>query len=454
MNITFIGAAGEVTGSCYLVEAAGKKFLVDCGMFQGGAFNEQKNSAPFPFDPAEIGAVILTHAHLDHCGRLPLLVKQGFTGKIYATAPTAELAELIWEDAYGVMDENNRRYGESVLYDISDVSEAKQFLQAVDYGEIKVLDEAGKINFVFRDAGHIFGSAFVEIHAENKIVVFSGDIGNVNAPIIRETDALPVASDLVVCESTYGDRIHETVSNRYELIATAVVKALGRGGILMIPSFALERTQELLYVLNHLIDFDRRLPRVPIFLDSPLAIKATKVFQKYPQYYDHDAKELFSAGDDLFDFSGLTVCATTEDSKKINATPGAKIIIAGAGMMNGGRILHHALRYLSDEKNTLLFIGYQAEGTLGRQIFDGAAHVKIMNERVAVRCQVEAIGALSAHGDQNKLVSWLGGDKNALPKKIILSHGEPPASAALAARLKSDLNVNVLVALAGESEIL
>ncbi len=431
MKLSFHGAAGEVTGSCNLLDTGQQKILVDCGMFQGSHFNEDKNHEPLPFDPSELSAVIVTHAHLDHTGRLPLLIRGGFTGNFYATPATIELTKLVLEDALHIMNENNLKYGTPVLYDSADVAAVEQSFKPLDYHE-EIKREGVFIKF--HDAGHIFGSAFAEIQAAGKKIIFSGDIGNVDVPLIRDTDALPKDADVLVCESTYGNRLHEPSRQRYEIIEGLFKEALGRGGVLMIPSFALERTQELLYALNDLIDVKNKLPRVPIFLDSPLAINATQVYRRHTEYYDREATELLLSGDDLFQFPGLKMTATREESKTINAVPSPKIIIAGAGMMNGGRIQHHAMRYLPDKNSTLLIIGYQSVGTVGRRILDGAPFVKIFGEKIPVKCRVQAIGALSAHADQKKLLEWIGGAGN-LPKKIILNHGEPEASAALAAEL-------------------
>ncbi len=443
MQLAFYGAAGEVTGSCNMITTGNKKFLVDCGMFQGNQFNEDKNRDPFLFNPAGLSGVVVTHAHLDHVGRLPLLVKNGYEGKFYATPPTVELTELILDDALQIMLYNQRHFGAPVLYDSTDIAKVMERFKAVDYYEKFPLTP--EVTVTFYDAGHIFGSAYVEIEAEGKRVVFSGDIGNINVPILRDTDTLPGGVDVLVCESTYGDRLHETAFRRQEILENLITSAIGRGGALMIPSFSLERTQELIYDLNDLVDRKHLLPRVPIFLDSPLAIKATKVYLKYPQYYDTEATSLFKSGDELFQFPGLVMTETKEESKKINQTPGAKIIIAGAGMMNGGRIVHHAMRYLSDERNTLLIVGYQAQNTLGRKILNGQSPVEIMGEKIPVRCHVKAIGALSAHGDQNKLLDWIGGGTS-VPKQVLLTHGEPAAAEALAKRLAGDLGVQAVPA--------
>lgn len=426
MKITFFGAAGGVTGSCSLLEADGKRFLIDCGMFQGDDDLEKKNGEPLPFDPSTLTAVFVTHAHLDHVGRLPLLVKGGFKGHFYATPPTVELADLIMNDALGVMKYDNKKTGKPVIYDEADIAGVMGEFKPIEYETALAV---GGAVVTFHDAGHIFGSAFIEFAAEGKKIVFSGDVGNVHVPILRDTEDLPKDLDALICESTYGDRLHESSATRQEYIERLISEAIGRGGVVMIPSFSLERTQELIYDLNDLIERKHKLAHIPIFLDSPLAIDALKVYRKYPRYYDEEAARYFKEGDDLFAFPGLTPTYTRDESMKINHTPGAKIIIAGAGMMTGGRIVHHALRYLSDARNTLLLIGYQSHGTLGRRIMDGESPVKIMGESVAVHCQVKMIGALSAHGDQKKLLSWI---QVAHPRQVLLNHGDQSAKIVLA----------------------
>ncbi len=438
MKISFYGAAGEVTGSNNLLEAAGQKIIIDCGMWQGSEFNANKNFDPFSYDPKTISAVLITHAHLDHIGRLPLLIKSGYSGFFYATPATAELARLILEDALEVMICNRRKFGGRLLFEKTDIDNAIKQFKPIDYR--RNFEPAQNIAIKFYDAGHIFGSAFIEIKAENKKVIFSGDIGNVNAPIIRDTDPLPPGLDAIVCESTYGDRRHESMESRRQIIENLVTEAINRGGVLMIPAFSLERTQELIYDLNDIIDRQHLLPPVPIYLDSPLAIRAIKVYRQYSNYYDEEANRFFKSGDDLFRFPGLTLTESAEESKRINDMPGPKIIIAGSGMMNGGRIMHHAARYLSNKKNTLLIIGYQAQNTLGRKILEGMSPVSVDGKLMPVRCQVKAIGALSAHGDQDKLFAWLGNGA-VRPKQVYLNHGEPTASEALQKRLNENTEI-------------
>lgn len=434
-----------MTGSCHLLHTKHAEILVDCGMFQGSNFNEGKNHDEFPFAAREVSAVLITHAHLDHIGRVPKLVREGFAGRIYMTEATVEFAQLIWDDAYGIMVENNEKYGTPILFDSSDIANASALCHGVKYGQM--IEVARGVEAVWKDAGHIFGSAFIEIKAEGRTIVSSGDIGNENVPILRDTEELSKNADLLLCESTYGDRIHEDIDTRRNVILNAVKHGTERGGTIMIPAFSLERTQELLYELNLLSEHDKSLPNIPIYLDSPLAIEATKVYGKFPEYYDEEATRLHLVGDDFLEFPNLTATHTREESKKINKIRGAKLIIAGSGMMNGGRIVHHAFRYLSDPASTLLIVGYQSEGTLGRRLYEGASKVKIFGETVYVKCKVEAIGALSAHGDQKKLLKWASGGQ---PKKIFCVHGEPHAATELAHRLKDNFSIEALVPEYGE----
>lgn len=441
MKIKFCGAAGEVTGSMHLLEINKKKFLIDCGMFQGTDFNEGKNFDKFPFDAKEIDFVLLTHAHLDHCGRIPKLVREGFEGKIFSTKATSELAPLIWEDAYTIMKYDNKKFSYPILYDLNDIKKAKTFFSTLEYKKkYKITKD---VSVVFKDAGHIFGSAFIEIYAGNEKIVFSGDLGNENVPIIRETCSLKDATYLI-CESTYGDRLHEKKAERKKIILDLIKEGVRAGGTIMIPAFSLERTQEFLYELNHLAEYDKTLPKIPIFLDSPLAIDATKIYKKYPEYYDAEAKRLHLMGDDFLNFPNLEITYTKRESKKINRIKGSKMVIAGAGMMNGGRILHHAIRYLGDPKSTLIIVGYQAQGTLGRKLYDGEKHVNIMHQKINVNCKIKAIGALSAHGDQKKILKWISGSKDTL-KKVFFVHGEKNALATLAKKAKTDLKINTCV---------
>lgn len=445
MKVTFLGAAHEVTGSCHLVEHEGSKILLDCGMFQGSDDNEGKNHQDFVFDPKEIAAVFLSHAHLDHTGRVPKLVREGFRGQVYGTRATIDLAHIIWKDARRIMFYNNKKHQAPILYDEADVDEARAKCEGLDYGATV---EVGPFTVTFKDAGHIFGSSFLEIKAGDKVLGFSGDIGNSNVPILRETDQLGEV-DVLLCESTYGGRKHESEDMRIAMLRDLILEAHQKGGTIMMPAFSIERTQEILYRLDKLIEQDGALPKFPIFLDSPMAIDALPVYKRYPEYYDREACNQYMSGEDFLSFPNLTITRTKEESKKINHVPNPKMIIAGSGMMTGGRIMHHAFRYLSDPNSTLIIVGYQAQGTLGRRLYEGAERVHIFDEAIDVKCSIKAIGALSAHGDQDKLVSWVRNAEKT-PEKVYCIHGEPESATALGHRLRDELGIKAFVPEVGD----
>lgn len=445
MFIQFCGSNRGVTGSCHLLSAGGKNILIDCGMFQGSHFNEEKNADAFPFDPKGIAAVLVTHAHMDHIGRIPKLVKEGFSGSIFMTKGTRELSRLMWADAYNIMKYDHEKTGSPLLYEPADIDTAFNHCMGVDY---HAPVDVGGIVATFKDVGHIFGSAFIEIEADGKRLAFSGDIGNNDVPILKDTEQLGEI-DVLVCESTYGDRLHETVETRRSMILSLLKEGFSKGGTIMIPAFSLERVQEFLYELNTLSEYDKTLPQFPVFLDSPLAIDTIAIMKEFPEYYDEDASKLLKQGDDFLAFPGLVLTHSREESKKINDVKGPKMVIAGAGMMNGGRIVHHAVRYLSDPRSTLIIVGYQAEGTLGRRLYEGATRVKIFGQDIEVKCTVKAIGALSGHGDQQKIVSWIAGAKK-IPQEIYFVHGEPVAATTLAHRVRDELHVKTFVPEYGE----
>ncbi len=445
MKLTFFGAAGEVTGSCMLLETAKARILVDCGLFQGVRMADERNHEPFPFDPRTIDAVLVTHAHTDHIGRIPVLASQRFSGPVYCTTPTRDLMALLWDDALQVMTEDWERTREwPPLYDQTAITAAEKLVRPVDYGA--AIEVAPGITATFHDAGHILGSSFIEIRADGKTMVFSGDLGNRSVTILRPTEALP-AADAVVIEATYGGRNHEDPRERSEKLMRMILETVQSGGTLLIPAFAFERTQELLYELNHLVEHNH-VPRIPVFLDSPLAIKATAVFKKYESFFNRKAACIVDCGDDFFTFPGLVMTLTRDESKTINDAPQPKIIIAGSGMMNGGRILHHLKRVLPDPKSTVLVIGYQAAGTLGRRIFDGDRMVKIHGDRIRVRCRVRAIGAYSAHADQEKLLEWL---KGGMPKQVFVSHSDVAVADAFSELVAKELHLPVRVPVVGET---
>ncbi len=436
MRISFHGATREVTGSCYLVETNTTRLLVDCGMFQGSAFSDAKNFRDFGFDPKTIDAVAVTHAHLDHCGRIPRLLKEGFRGKIYCTPPTAKLVTLVLDNAERIMEDDVRRELRPKLYEREDVENVTARLTPVEYSMRVRLDG---LAFRFRDAGHILGSAFVEIEETGGArICFSGDLGNMPDPILKPTAQL-ARQDALVIESTYGNRLHEHTDTRKDRLRSLLEQTLKQKGVLIIPSFAIERTQELLYELNEIIEHTHIAP-VDLYLDSPLAIRASDVFREFPAYYNCGALRHVSAGDDLFEFPGLHKTLTREESKTINDAPRPKVIIAGSGMMNGGRIRHHLVRYLGDPKSTVLIIGYQSYGTLGRKLYTGERRVDVLGERINVQARITSIGAYSAHADQRGLIRWIQSAEK-LPGHVYCTHGEEAASAALASRIKEELGI-------------
>jgi len=440
LRLHFYGGAGVVTGVNYLLEIDKTKILIDCGLFQGRPEIEERNYQDFPYSAKEIDFVLITHAHLDHIGRLPQLVKAGFKGKIFATEPTKDFAEYMLLDSEEINAEKSRRLHKKNLYSVKDIERTLSLFEGIGYKQkIKL---AKDIHFQFRDAGHILGSAIIELWAEGRKIVFSGDLGNPPVPLLRPTEYIEEA-DYVLIESTYGDRIHETKHQRRDLLEDAIEDTVAQAGTLLIPSFALERTQEILYELNCLVE-NHRIPRVPIFIDSPLAIDLTQIYRRYPQYFNQEATYLIQSGDDLFKFPGLRMTSTVEESKQINQVRPPKIIIAGSGMSTGGRILHHEKLYLPDPRNTFLVVCYQVEGTLGREILDGAKEVEILGEKVPVRCRIKVIPGYSAHADQNDLCFWVRQMKNSL-KKVFVVQGEEKPAQALAQKIKDHLGLPAVV---------
>jgi metallo-beta-lactamase family protein len=448
MNVTLLGAAREVTGSCYFIQTKGARLLIDCGMFQGSAYNDAKNFQDFNFDPASVDAVAVTHAHLDHVGRLPKLVMQGYTGPIFLTPPTKRIAAIVLEDAERIMDDEFEREYRPKLYERKDVERTIARMKGVPYSRWITV---GDIRFRFRDAGHIFGSAFIEVEEQGGgKAVFSGDLGNIDVPILRPTAQMQEA-DAVFVESTYGDRIHEDERTRTTLLTRAVKETIAKKGVLLIPSFAIERTQDLLYFLNGLVE-SKRLPPTPVYLDSPMAIDVASVMKEFPDYYDRDATKRLMKGDDFLKFRGLVTTKSVEESKAINGAPKPKIIIAGSGMMNGGRILHHLIRYLPEATTTVLIIGYQAQGTLGRRLYSGERRVTIFGERIPVKARIMSIGAMSAHADQRKLLNWIREGMGS-PGHVYCTHGEEAASSALRTRVMEELGIPADVPRFGETVV-
>ncbi len=440
MILRFLGASEAVTGSSFMLEnQGGAKILVDCGMNQGSDYVDKLNFEDFPYNPKEIKAVCITHAHIDHSGLLPKLFKHGFRGKIYGTVATRDCVHELLLDSENILQREAEKHKKDPLYEVSDVEGVIKLWQPLNYGD--TVEESG-FKITVKNAGHILGSSSYIIEADGKKVLFSGDLGNINPPLINETDKINETVDYCVMESTYGDRIHEMQESTRELIENVVEDAVQSGGVLMIPAFAMERTQRLLFELNGLIE-EGRIPEVPIFIDSPLAIRLTRIYEKYDDFFNEETKKFLREGNKLFNFPGVKFTETTEESKAINNVKPPKIIIAGSGMSNAGRILHHEARYLSDPNSTILFIGYQAVGTLGRLILDGAKVVKIHGEEILVRCKVVKIGGYSAHADQKRLLEWLRPMRKTI-KKLFLVHGEPDSMKILSVKIEDELAISTV----------
>ena len=435
MKLTFYSGIKEVTGANYLLESGDTKILIDCGLHQGGSFCEKHNWEPFPYNAGEINAVFPTHAHIDHTGRLPKLIREGFKGRVYSTPPTRDFANLLLLDSEHVIAEEAERFKKPVLYNVRDIEELMAHWEGVPYyQEIKV----GSMKVTLYSAGHILGSCIVVVEAEGKKIAFSGDLGNSPAPIIGPYDILEDDIDYCVIESTYGDRLHQKAPEG--IIEDVIEDAVRAGGVLMIPAFAMERTQKLLFEINELIE-NGRVPSVPVFLDSPLAIKVTDIYKKYKDYFDKKTMNLLKGDNLLFDFPGLKKTLTIDESKSINEARSPKVIIAGSGMSQGGRILHHEKRYLRDPNSTILFIGYQSKGSLGRKIQEGEKLVRIHGEEVPVRCRSVSIGGYSAHADQGQLLDWLYPMRLSL-EKVFVVQGEEDASTIFAQKVINDLAVH------------
>jgi metallo-beta-lactamase family protein len=434
MKLSFHGADRGVTGSCHLIECAGKRILVDCGLYQGSRELHEENGEPFGFEAESIDYVLLTHAHLDHCGRLPLLVKRGFNGEIVTTAASRELTRVVLVDAAHLQEEEAQRHGRRTqrrgqrhvpgpLYGTVDAFQTmEQFGRTVAYG--KALSLTTGVTATFLDAGHILGSASVHLECTEggarHAIAFSGDLGNGGRPLLRDP-VPPPHCDSVIIETTYGDRLHKPVEPSVEELYRAIGDTLDRGGNVIIPTFALERAQELLYFLREGLE-RRRLPRrMQVFLDSPMAVSATGIFERHPQDYSARVAAMFQAGRDPFDLPGLRFVRDASESRGLNRITSGAVIMAGSGMCTGGRVRHHLKHNLWREECSVVFVGYAARGTLARQIIDGAPMVRIFGEEVNVRAQVHTINGFSAHADRDELLAW---HRRIAPKRTFLVHGE------------------------------
>ena len=465
MKVTFCGATKTVTGSNFLVEGAGKKFLVDCGLYQGGAKDEIKNEEPFPYDINEIDFMLLTHAHIDHSGRIPKLYKEGYRNPIYATNATCDLCAIMLPDSGHIQEtetewKNRKRIrrGEEELvpiYDAETAAKSLELFKGEPYSQIIELDD--DIHVRFNDAGHMLGSSIIEIwireNGENKKIVFSGDLGNNDIPLLAEPTMIQDA-DFLVMESTYGNRLHIKNESKAETFINIVTDTIKNGGTVVIPSFAVGRTQEILYELNKIKDseddspeFERKyrlLMNTPVYVDSPLAISATEVFKENMDLFDKETQELIRRGDNPLEFPGLKFTQTVEESKALNESNESAIIISASGMCEVGRIKHHLKHNIWNPKNTILFVGYQAPGTLGRKIVDGAKTVKIFGEEVAVNARVEYIEGYSGHADQAGLLHFVNSFVKK-PNHIFLVHGEEESQKVLRDKINENFDLPVSI---------
>ena len=464
MKITFLGATKMVTGSNFLVEAAGKKFLVDCGMYQGSSKDEEKNDDDFLFNPSEIDFMLLTHAHIDHSGRIPKLYNEGFRNKIFATKATCDLCKIMLPDSGHIQEmesewKNRKRQRQGKIaippmYTAEEAIKSCEVFYPVKYDEIVEIDE--NIKARFNDAGHMLGSSIIEVwvneNGKEEKVVFSGDIGNNDIPLLDSPTMIEDA-DYLVMESTYGDRLHMRNDDKANMFLDIVSETLDKGGNVIIPSFAVGRTQEILYELNKIKEqrtdrefFEKyeKLMKAPVFVDSPLAISATEIFRENDDLFEEEVKQEMENGDNPLEFPGLKFTVTADESKALNESKIPSIIISASGMCDVGRIKHHLKHNLWDPKNTILFVGYQAPGTLGRRIVDGEKSVKIFGEEIAVNARIEYIEGYSGHADQEWLLNFVYSFIKK-PKHIFLVHGEEHGQEVLKQKIEETVNLPVTI---------
>ncbi len=444
-KVTFCGGAGTVTGANFLLEADGKKILIDCGLTQGVKIADDVNWAPFVYNPAEIDMLFITHAHVDHIGRIPKLISEGFRGKIYSTPPTKAITLPMLEDTAQILSKNTE-FDLDKIYTPENIKLAMSFWNAITYHEKVTITPNLEVSL--RDAGHILGSAMAEFIYNGKKILFTGDLGNSPSPLLPDTEVVTDA-DYLIMESAYGDRNHENREDRRKYLEQVIEDNHKRKGTLIIPTFSLERSQELLFELNDLVE-NNRIPVMPIFLDSPLAIRLTEVFKQYKDYFNDKAQKALSSDKHLFNFPGLRSTLESKDSKMINSVPGPKIVIAGSGMSAGGRVVHHERHYLPDPNNTLLLIGYQSLGTPGRLIQEGLKTVRISGEYVNIKSHVVTISGYSGHKDSDGLLEFVENTQESL-KKVFVVMGEPKSAMFLVQKLRDNLGIEAYAPVAGDS---
>lgn len=447
-KVTFYGGTGSVTGANFLLEIDGLRVLVDCGLTQGAKVADDINWDPFTYNPKEIDILFVTHAHVDHLGRVPKLIEEGFRGKIYSTEPTHGLALPMLEDTAGILSKNTE-LGLDKIYSAENIKLSLSLWQGFKYHEDIKITPNVTVNFL--NAGHILGSAMVEFIYNGKKIVFTGDLGNSPSPILPDTEKITDA-DYLIMESVYGDRNHEDRNDRQKFLAETIQDNYKRKGTLVIPTFSLERSQELLFELDGMVTNDR-IPVMPIFFDSPLAIRLTEVFKQYKEYFNDAAQAMISPGKYLFDFPGLHSTLRSEESKLIGTVPDPKIVIAGSGMSTGGRVVHHERHYLPNANNTLLLTGYQSVGTPGRLIEEGMKTVRISGEEVIVRAHIVIISGYSGHKDSDHLLEFVSYMQDTV-KRIFVVMGEPKSEMFLVQKIRDNLGLNASAPEQGSSVVL
>lgn len=436
----FYGGVGSVTGSNFLLDTGKQKLLVDCGLIQGDRFAQSENLEDFSYDPASVDTLLVTHAHADHIGRIPKLVKDGFKGTIYSTVATMDLASVMFRDAYKVMQYESGKLDIPLLYEESDIDRALSLWKTVEYEEPLPLED--DVTALFRDGGHILGSATITLKRGDRSIVFTGDLGNVPQPLLNPP-AIPEGYQYLLTESVYGDRTHEDVEERTEMLLGYIKDTIEKKGTLIIPAFSLERTQGMLFEINNFVESGLIEP-IPTFLDSPLAISVTELYRRHTKYLKDEVQEQIKDGDDIFDFPKLSFTRTVPESAQIRKTPGPKIIIAGSGMSHGGRILGHEQHYLEEPSTTLLLVGYQTVGSIGRLLQDGARRVRIAGEDVKVRARIATIRGYSGHADRDALIEFAAAGGKQI-EKVFVTMGEERASLFLVQRLRDYLGLNAVM---------